>query len=135
MITEEAHKIIKDYGTYLDAEIQKWAVSELNSADPRFVFKREKICDVVVLQKKKFYILHILDSEGVPVNKFEYKGIEVAKSIMSKEVKEWIDRAGSIMTNQKSQIEDLKAQVNELKAYKKWAEHRILRSDQEENNS
>ena len=89
-ITDKAHQIIKDYGTYLDTEIQKWAVSELNSADPRFVFKREKICDVAVLQKKKFYILHILDSEGVPVNKFEYKGIEVAKSIMSKEVKDLI---------------------------------------------
>ena len=108
-VTEEAHKIIKDYGTYLDTEIEKWAVSELNSADPRFVFKREKICDVAVLQKKKFYILHILDSEGVPVNKFEYKGIEVAKSVMSKEVKDLIKSNVeiSILSRDKAQAKKL----------------------------
>lgn len=92
IITENAHKIINEYGKYLDTEIEKWARTELNSADPRFVFKREKICDVVVFQKKKFYILHILDSEGVPTNKFQYKGIEVAKSIMSKDVKDLIKK-------------------------------------------
>ena len=86
-VTKKAHKIIDYYGDYLNSEIRKWAISELNSTDPRFVFKREKICDVVVLQKKKFYILHILDNEGFPCNKFVYKGIEVAKSIMSKDVK------------------------------------------------
>ena len=51
---------------------------------------------------------------------------------MPQRVKEWIDRAGSIMTKQKTEIEELKAENKELKAYKKWAEHRILRSDQEE---
>lgn len=51
---------------------------------------------------------------------------------MPQRVKEWIDRAGSIMTKQKTEIEDLKKENKELKAYKKWAEHRILRSDQEE---
>jgi DNA polymerase elongation subunit (family B) len=86
-VTKKAHKIIDHYGDYINSEIRKWAISELNSADPRFVFKREKICDVAVLQKKKFYILHILDNEGVPCNKFVYRGIEVAKSIMSKDVK------------------------------------------------
>ena len=81
----------------------------MNSADPRFVFKREKICDVAVLQKKKFYILHILDSEGVPVNKFEYKGIEVAKSVMSKEVKDLIKSNVeiSILSRDKAQAKKL----------------------------
>lgn len=115
LVTEQAHKIIKDYGAYLDTEIQKWAVSELNSADPRFVFKREKICDVAVLQKKKFYILHILDSEGVPVNKFEYKGIEVAKSVMSKEVKDLIKSniEISILSRDKAQAKKLFYQTYE----------------------
>lgn len=114
-ITEKSHQIIKEYGIYLDNEIQKWAVSELNSADPRFVFKREKICDVVVLQKKKFYILHILDSEGVPVNKFEYKGIEVAKSTMSKAVKDLIKSniEISILSRDKAKAEKLFYQAYE----------------------
>jgi hypothetical protein len=51
---------------------------------------------------------------------------------MPQRVKDWIDRAGSIMTKQKTEIEELKKENKELKAYKKWAEHRILRSDQEE---
>lgn len=87
IITKEANEIIENFGTYLNSEIQEWAKKDLNSLDPRYFFKREKICDIAVLQKKKFYILHILDSEGISKNEFLYKGIEVAKSILSKEVK------------------------------------------------
>ena len=89
-ITPEANKIIVDVGEYLNKNINEWAKKELKSIYPRYFFKREKICDVALLQAKKFYILHILDKEGVPSNEFEYKGIEVAKSIISKEVKEMI---------------------------------------------
>jgi DNA polymerase elongation subunit (family B) len=87
IIEKDADTIIENCGDHLNKEIQEWARKELNSIDPRYVFKREKICDIAVLQKKKFYILHILDSEGIPKNEFMYKGIEVAKSILSKEVK------------------------------------------------
>jgi len=90
IITNESQRIIEEYGEYLNEHIQKWAISELNSTDPRYFFKREKICDIAVLQKKKFYILHIRDNDGIPCNKFIYKGIEVAKSIMSKDVKKLI---------------------------------------------
>jgi len=89
-ISNQAFEIIDDIGVFLNKEINEWATKEFNSIDPRYFFKREKICDVVLLQKKKFYILHILDKEGVKTNKFEYKGIEVAKSVISKEVKELI---------------------------------------------
>jgi len=89
-VLKPAYDLINSYGDHLNIEIQEWAKRELKSVDPRYVFKREKICDVAVLQKKKFYILHILDNDGVPCNKFLYKGIEVAKSIMSKEVKDLI---------------------------------------------
>ena len=89
-ITPEANQFIKDVGDYLNKSINEWAKFELKSIDPRYFFKREKICDVALLQAKKFYILHILDKEGVKTNEFEYKGIEVAKSIISKEVKELI---------------------------------------------
>lgn len=54
---------------------------------------------------------------------------EEKKHMMPAAVKEWIDRAGSIMASQKSQIEDLRAQVKDLKAYKKWAEKKILQAD------
>ena len=50
---------------------------------------------------------------------------------MPQEVKDWIERAQSIMNHQRGEIERLKTEIKELKAYKKWAEHRILRSDHE----
>jgi DNA polymerase elongation subunit (family B) len=89
-ITEDANNFINDFGNVLNTEINKWAELKFNSLDSRYFFKREKICDVAVLQKKKYYILHILDSEGKKVDKFMYKGLEVAKSILSKEVKDLI---------------------------------------------
>jgi hypothetical protein len=50
---------------------------------------------------------------------------------MPMEVKNWIERAQSIMNHQKGEIERLKKENTDLKAYKRWAEHRILRSDHE----
>jgi len=87
-ITKEAYDAIAEYGDVLNNGINEWAKKEFRSIDPRYVFKREKICDVALLQAKKFYILHILDKEGVKTNEFEYKGMEVAKATLSKEVKE-----------------------------------------------
>jgi DNA polymerase elongation subunit (family B) len=87
-ITKEAHKIIEEYGNVLNKGINEWAKSEFRSIDPRYMFKREKICDVALLQAKKFYVLHILDKEGVEKNEFEYKGIAIAQATFSKEVKE-----------------------------------------------
>jgi DNA polymerase elongation subunit (family B) len=89
-ITPQAKTFIDEIGNHLNNEINEFARKELNSLDPRYFFKREKICDVSLLQKKKYYILHILDKEGVSTDEFEYKGMEVAKAILSKEVKELI---------------------------------------------
>ena len=50
---------------------------------------------------------------------------------MPPEVKDWIDRAHSTINHQRGEIERLKTENKELKAYKKWAEHRILRSEHE----
>jgi DNA polymerase elongation subunit (family B) len=91
-ITFEANSLIEEYGKVLNTKINEWAASKFNSIDTRYFFKREKICDVAVLQKKKYYIMHILDSEGTKVDKFLYKGIEVAKSILSKETKNLIKK-------------------------------------------
>jgi DNA polymerase elongation subunit (family B) len=77
---------------HLNIEIINWAKSELNSADPRFVFKREAVADVGAFLMKKRYIIHILDEEGVPTNKFKYVGVELARSTTPKEVKALIKK-------------------------------------------
>ena len=91
-ITKEAHTIVDALGDHLNKEIINWARTELNSADPRFEFKREAIADVGAFLMKKRYILHILDEEGVTMNKFKYVGVELARSTTPKQVKEIIKK-------------------------------------------
>ena len=59
------------------------------------------------------------------------KAAPEASYAMPLEVKDWIERAQSIMNHQRGEIERLKKEIQDLKAYKKWAEHRILRSEHE----
>ena len=53
------------------------------------------------------------------------------KFSMPVEVSNWIDQAMSRMGHMQSEIERLKRENTELKAYRKFAEHRILRSEAE----
>jgi len=92
-ITDEARKVIKDFGDHLNKTIIEWSKIELKSTDPRFVFKQESVCDVAVFMEKKRYVLHVLESEGViPKNPFKYTGVEVVKSTYSEEVKNLIKK-------------------------------------------
>ena len=50
---------------------------------------------------------------------------------MPTEVKEWIERANSTIQHLKSKVERLERENKELKAYQKFAEQRILRSEHE----
>ena len=50
---------------------------------------------------------------------------------MPLEVSEWIERANSRLKSLQSKIDRLETENKELKAYKKWAEHRILGSSHE----
>jgi len=53
------------------------------------------------------------------------------KFSMPVEVSNWIDQAMSRMSHMQSEIERLKRENAELKVYRKFAEHRILRSEAE----
>ena len=91
-ISDEIYKLIDETSDHLNEEIMKWGSEEFNSKDCRIVFKREKICDVGMLLKKKHYILHILDNEGIPCDKFKYTGVDVVKSTMPKKVKPYVKK-------------------------------------------
>jgi DNA polymerase elongation subunit (family B) len=91
VIQEEVHNIVNKLDEYVNKEILNWARKELFSIDPRYVFKREVISDVGVFLQKKRYILHVLDEEGVPVDKFKYTGIELVRSTTPKKVKKFIE--------------------------------------------
>jgi DNA polymerase elongation subunit (family B) len=89
-VSKEMYSLIEDATNFLNDKIKKWAELELNSQDPRIEFKREKICDLGMFLKKKHYILHILDSEGIKCDKFKYTGVDVVKSTMPKKVKPFV---------------------------------------------
>lgn len=86
-ITKEFHKIVDEVTDYLNKEIVLWGEKTLNSKDCRFIFKREKICDVACFFKKKRYVLHVLDDEGIAANDFKYVGVEVKRTTMPPSLK------------------------------------------------
>ena len=50
---------------------------------------------------------------------------------MTREVKEWIERANSTIQPLRGKVARLETENKELKAYQKFAEQRILRSEHE----
>lgn len=90
-LNPKVHQIVDELDKHVNEEILNWARKELFSTDPRYVFKREVISDVGIFLQKKRYILHVLDEEGVSVNKFKYTGIELVRSTTPKKVKTFIE--------------------------------------------
>ena len=78
---------------------------------------------------KKAAILIAKPAAKKPAVKKTVAKEEEQKYDMPKQVLDWIERASSIMKNQKGQIEDLKRENAELKSYRAWAEKRILQMD------
>lgn len=89
-IQPEIYDICDDIENNLNAKINQWAKTILNSHDSRFVFKRETICDVGMFLAKKRYVLRVLDDEGFAVNKFKYTGVDVVKTTMPKKIKPYV---------------------------------------------
>jgi DNA polymerase elongation subunit (family B) len=77
---------------YINSGMKEWAIKSLRSKDPRFVFKRETICDSGIMIGKKYYVLHVLDDEGNPVDKFKYKGVDVVKTTMPRAIKPYVKK-------------------------------------------
>ena len=86
-ITQEFYKEVENIEQYLNTHIKNWCEKSLNSQDSRIIFKREAICDVGVFLQKKRYVIHILDEEGIPTEKFKYTGVEIARTTMPAPIK------------------------------------------------
>lgn len=108
-INPQAHEIVNTMGTELNTQITEWAKSTLHTIDSRFVFKREAICAAGIFQEKKRYILHVLDDEGIPCDKLKFVGVEIARSVYSKPVKELIKKVVDtiIKTRDISRVNDI----------------------------
>ena len=91
-IHDEVYSELQVLEDYLNDEITIWASRTLNSKDSRFVFKRECICDIGTFLQKKRYVLHVLDDEGIPINKFKYTGVEVVRTTMPGAIKPYVKK-------------------------------------------
>ena len=116
IFTPECKKLIEEIDDVLNREIIDWAKINLESPDPRFVFKRETICDKALFLEKKRYILHVLDQEGhKPDKPFKYVGVEVARSSIAKEVKSLIKDVieAVVLTSDKKKCNEMYNQAYE----------------------
>lgn len=104
-ITPEALDIAIEIENELNTSINIWAKKTMNSKDPRFVFKREALCDVGMFLQKKRYILNIRNDEGVDTNKMKFVGMEVARSSFSQPVKDIIKQIVKSVFHTKSNFE------------------------------
>jgi len=101
-VTPEYYKAVQDIEDHLNTEIVRWGKADLNSADCRLVFKREAIADSGIFLQKKRYVLHLLDVEGIPCNKFKYTGVEVVRTTMPTQIKPYVKRIIETMLTTKS---------------------------------
>ena len=101
-VSKEALDVIDDMESHLNKKIKQWGERALNSKDCRFMFKRECICDVGLFLQKKRYILHVLDDEGIKVDKFKYTGVEVVRTTMPKPVKPYVKKIIETMLQTKN---------------------------------
>jgi len=104
-VTQEYYKAVQDIEDHLNTEIVKWGRADLNSTDCRLVFKREAIADSGIFLQKKRYVLHLLDVEGIPCNKFKYTGVEVVRTTMPTQIKPYVKRIIETMLTTKSLTE------------------------------
>ena len=107
--SDEFYELCEDIENYINERITNWARKALRSTDPRFVFKRETICDAGIFIGKKYYVLHVLDDEGTKVDKFKYRGVDVVKTTMPKKVKPYVKKVieHMIMTQSLKETNDL----------------------------
>lgn len=104
-VTEEYYKEVQKIEDYLNEEIKKWGTTALNSKDCRLNFKREAIADSGLFLQKKRYVLHILDEEGIPCNKFKYTGVEVVRTTMPAPIKPYVKSIIETMLTTRNQAE------------------------------
>jgi DNA polymerase elongation subunit (family B) len=112
-LTEETYNVVQEIEDYLNKKIKIWGSKELNSNDCRFNFKREAIADVGIFLQKKRYVMHVMDDEGIPCDKFKYTGVEVVRSTMPSAIKPHVKRIIETMLMSRN-VNDTNKVVNEI---------------------
>ena len=101
ILTKECHKVAEEITNDLNSYIAAWSNRTLNTNDSRIIFKRECICDMGLFLKKKRYVLHVLDAEGIPCSKYKYVGVDVVRTNMPNTIKPYAKRIIEVMMETK----------------------------------
>jgi DNA polymerase elongation subunit (family B) len=101
-INPKFYDTVQSLEDFLNTHIITWAKKSLKTEDCRFVFKRECISDVGVFLQKKRYVMHILDDEGIKVDKFKYTGVEVVRTTMPNAIKPYAKKIIETMLSTQS---------------------------------
>lgn len=91
-VNEKVHTIIHNLNEFINDHINVKLKQELNSHDPRIVFKRESIIDRGLFLEKKRYVAHVVDDEGIECDKWKYVGVEVVRTSMPKTIKPYVKK-------------------------------------------
>lgn len=116
VVEPRVYDLVQNIEDYLNKHIDDWARKSLNTIDPKFVFKRESICDKGLFLQKKRYVLHKLDDEGDPCNTFKYTGVEVVRTTMPDPIKPHVKGIieNMIMEQNESKTNELFEKVYEM---------------------
>jgi DNA polymerase elongation subunit (family B) len=117
-INPEFYDLCDQLENYINDGCNAWAKRRLWSTDARFVFKRESICSSGIFVKKKYYVLHVLDDEGIQVDKFKYKGVDVVKTTMPKPLKPYVKKIIETMITTQSMSDTNEAFMNTYDIFK-----------------
>ncbi len=115
-ITPEFLKVCEDIEKHINDEIYSWCLKVFKTTDCRIVYKREAISDHAIFLAKKHYVMHILDDEGMAVNKFKYKGVGVVTGKMPRVLKPYVKKVieHMIMSQSMTQTNELYLEAYEL---------------------
>ena len=118
-VSKDFLSLCDDIENTLNTGMSQWAIKKYKSLDPRFVFKRESVCDSGIFLAKKYYVLHILDDEGIKTDKFKYVGVDVVKTTMPRAIKPYIKIIIEDMTINKSIVSSRELYMSAYDEFKK----------------
>ena len=98
-VNNKVHEIIDGLNVYINNQINTKLKDELNSLDPRIVFKRESIIDKGLFLEKKRYVAHVVDDEGIECDKWQYVGVEVVRTSMPRAIKPYVKKCKITILN------------------------------------
>lgn len=91
-VTPAVYDVIDKLNDYINAKINERMINSLNSKDPRIFFKRESIIDKGLFLRKKRYVAHVVDDEGIICDKWKYVGVEVVRTAMPKAIRPYVKK-------------------------------------------